>query len=167
MPLRAQGEFAQVDRNMQVAQKTSGQPVKRGTMAHDHDLYMVLADNAAQQRDEQSLRMYAPRLEELALRDSHTLYQAVAHRAFGVGHRLAGQFTEADRRLKQAVEILESLETRWQLGRTFFELGELAMEKSEPGQAGDYFEAAFQAFESLQARPDAARARAALEGLAK
>jgi hypothetical protein len=165
MPLRAQGEFAQVDQNMQVARRTSGQPVKRGTMAHDHDLYMVLTDNAMQLRDIEGLRQYAPLLEELAHRDGHSLYQAIAHRAFGVAHRLAAQFPEADRRLKQAVEIFEGLETRWQLGRTFFELGELAKASSEEDRAGELYRAAFQAFESMQANPDAARARSAMEAL--
>jgi hypothetical protein len=165
MPLRAQGEFAQVDRNMQIARQTSGQPVKRGTMAHDHDLYMVLADNAMQLREVEGLNQYAPLLQELADRDGHSLYQAIAHRAFGVAHRLASQFTEADRRLLQAAEIFESIETRWQLGRTLFELGELALAKSENSRAGEFYRAALQAFESMQANPDAVRARSALEAL--
>ena len=152
---------------MQTARHTSGQPVKRGSMAHDHDLYMILSDNAAQRRDVKSLRQYAPQLEELARRDSHQLYLAIAHRAFGVAHRLEGQHTEADQRLKQALEIFEGLETRWQLGRTFFELGELALARSDQKQAGEHFTAALQAFESIQALPDTERVRSALEAVSK
>lgn len=96
----------------------AGQPVKRGTMAHDHDVHMVLTDSAMQLRDVDALRRYAPRLEELARRDDHRLYLAIAHRAWGVAHRLAGEHAQATTRLNQALELFVELETRWQIGRT-------------------------------------------------
>ncbi|HWR88560.1 MAG TPA: hypothetical protein VN277_09090, partial [Acidiferrobacterales bacterium] len=75
---------------MEMALETAGQPVNWGTMAHEHDTYAVLADTAVLQRDAAALRQYAPRLEELAARDGHKLYLAIAQRAWGVAHRLAG-----------------------------------------------------------------------------
>ena len=91
MPLKAQGEFALVKQNLEHALGTAGQPVNFGTMAHDHDIYMTLADTAVELRDADALRKYARPLETLAGRDNHRLYLAIAHRALGVEHRLAGE----------------------------------------------------------------------------
>ena len=110
---------------------TSGQPVNFGTMAHDHEIYMTLTDTAAELRDVAALRKYAPELEELADRDHHKLYLAIAHRAMGVAHRLAGEQIEAETRLKQALELFAKLGARWQIGRTLFELGELNLTQSK------------------------------------
>jgi len=66
------------------------------------------------QRDEAALRQYAPLAEELAARYSHTLYQAIAHRAWGVAHCLAGDYAESEGRLLNALELFEHLGTRWQ-----------------------------------------------------
>ena len=67
-------------------------------------------------------------LEKLASRDNHRLYLAIAHRALGVGHRLAGEHAAAETRLKQALELFTKLGARWQIGRTLFELGELNLD---------------------------------------
>ena len=82
--------------------------------------------SAVQQRDAADLREYAPLLEESAALLEHNLYLATAHRAWGVLHRLEGQYELAEARLLEAVALFEGLDTRWQLGRTHFELGELA-----------------------------------------
>jgi len=50
----------------------------------------------------------------------------------GVAHRLAGETTEAEARLKQVLALFSSLSTRWQLGRTLFELGELPYQQTLP-----------------------------------
>jgi tetratricopeptide (TPR) repeat protein len=127
-----------------------------------HDFYAMLADVAAQQRDLDALRVYAPRAEELAARHGHTLYQAIAHRAWGVAHRLGGELAEARARLDLALTLFQSLDTRWQIGRTLYELGELALAQREPSQARAHFSGALEAFEAMKAVPEAARAHAAL-----
>lgn len=125
---------------------------------------MTLADTAVELRDVDALRKYAPHLEELAVRDHHRLYQAIAHRALGVGHRLAGERAEAEDRLKQALGLFTKLGTRWQIGRTLFELGELNLTHS-PMKARDYYSQALGAFEEIQATPYAERTRVALNSL--
>jgi hypothetical protein len=153
---------------MESALKTSGQPVKRGTMAHDHDVYMLLTDTAVQRRDAAAVRQYAPRLEELATRDGHRLYLAIAHRAWGVAHLLADEHvrtSDAEARLNQALELFSELKTRWQIGRTRLELGELALARSDPASARDHFSRALAEFEALKAVGYMERAQAALNAL--
>jgi tetratricopeptide (TPR) repeat protein len=144
---------------MEQALNTAGQPVKRGTMAHDHDVAMLLAESAVQRRDGAAIRSHAARLEELALRDGHRLYLAIAQRAWGVAHRLAGELAEAGERLNQALEQFAEMEARWQVGRTFYELGELAVARSDLAGARDCFSKALSAFEAAGAGPDAEQAR--------
>ncbi len=134
-------------------------------MAHDHDMYMTLADSAVGLRDAAALRRYAPLLEELAARDGHRLYLAIAHRAWGVAQRLAGEHAEAEAQLNLALESFRHMGTRWQAGRTLVELGELALARSNADAARDCFSQALAAFEELQAVPDAARTRAMLKSL--
>lgn len=134
-----------------------------GEYIGDHDLYAMLGDAAVQQRDETALRQYAPLAEETALRYNHTLYQAIAHRAWGVAHRLASEYAEAEARLNQALELFRGLETRWQIGRTLSELGELALAQGDTLAGHHHFSQALAAFEAMQAAPEAARVRAALE----
>jgi len=132
-------------------------------MAHEHIVYMMLVDSAARAGDETAIRRFAPKLEELALRDDHKPYLAVAHRAWGIAHRLAREYTDAETRLEKALEIFEELETRWQLGRTLFEMGELAMAKADGGTAHSYFSRAQDVFEEIDAGPDVTRTAAVLE----
>jgi hypothetical protein len=144
----------------------AGQPVKRGTMAHDHDVYMALADSAAQQYDAAGIALYASRLEDLAERDHHNLYLAIALRARGVGQRLAGEPEQAATLLHRALTLFDEMGTRWQVGRTLLELGEVALAAQDLTRAREYFGRAVNEFEALGAAPDAARVRAALEQVA-
>ncbi len=132
-------------------------------MAHEHIVYMMLVDSAARAGDETAIRQFAPKLEELALRDDHKPYLAVAHRAWGIAHRLAEEYTDAETRLEKALEIFEELETRWQIGRTLHEMGELAMAKADGGAAHSYFSRAQDVFEEINAGPDVTRTAAVLE----
>lgn len=166
MPLQAQGEFALVKEKLEAALELSGQPVKRGTMAHRHIVYMMLADSAAQLRDTSSLPQYAALLEELATRDSHQPYLAIAHRSWGVAHRLNGEFTEAGNRLTQALALFDDLGARWQIGRTLVECAELALAQSDKISAHDYYLQAQTTFESIKAIPDLERTQSALKALA-
>jgi hypothetical protein len=143
---------------------TAGQPVNFGTMAHDHEIYMTLADTAVELRDQDALRTYAPRLEKLASRDNHRLYLAIAHRALGVEHRLAGEHAIAETRLRQALGLFTKLGARWQIGRTLFELGELNLTHSHT-KAREYYSQALGSFEEIGAAPNAERTRLALNSL--
>lgn len=163
--MQAKGEFAQVTQNIETARRTSGQPVKRGTMAHEHHMYMLLSEAAVQRRDATALQQSLPRLEELARRDEHKLYLAIALRARGVAHRLAEAYPEAEICLDQALEMFSELDTRWQLGRTLFEMGELAVTRSDPVAARQHYQRALGEFEALQAMPDVERAQGALQTL--
>ena len=133
-------------------------------MAHDHEIYMILADTAAELRDIDALRKYAPQIEKLASRDNHRLYLAIAYRALGVGHWLAGENTAAETRLMQALGLFTKLGTRWQIGRTLFELGELNLAGSHM-KAREYYSQALGSFEEIQALPNAERTRVALNSL--
>jgi tetratricopeptide (TPR) repeat protein len=132
-------------------------------MAHEHIVYMMLVDSASRAADESAIRKYAPHLEELAVRDDHKPYQAVAHRAWGIAHRLSGEHKKAAERLEAALSIFEGLEMPWQTGRTLYELGELALAQTEGGAALGYFTRAQEMFEQLGAKPDIARTTAKLE----
>jgi tetratricopeptide (TPR) repeat protein len=159
LPLLAAGEFARVIPIIEQALQTPSEWIG------DHIFYADLADVAARQRDEPALRKYAPLAEASAQRIGHRLYQAVAHRAWGVAHRLAGDYAEATSRLNQALKLFQELDTRWQLGRTWLEFGELAMAQNELPKARDCFRRARADFEAIRATPDANCARAALEAL--
>ena len=133
-------------------------------MAHDHEIYMVLSDTAAELRDGNALRKYAPQLEKLASRDNHRLYLAIAYRALGVGHWLEGENAAAETRLRQALGIFTKLGTRWQIGRTLFELGELNLANSHM-KAREYYSQALGSFEEIQATVNAERTRGVLNSL--
>jgi hypothetical protein len=150
---------------MQTARATSGQPVKRGTMAHDHEVSMLLADAAAQLRDPAALEDYVPWLAELADRDNHTLYLAIAHRAGGVARQLAGAPDEAEAQLNQALALFGDLNAGWQLGRTHIEMAEVHLARGNEASARAHYRLALAAFEALRALPDVARTQAALEAL--
>ena len=149
----AEGEFALVRHYLEIAIG------KTAAWVGEHDLYAMLADAAAQQCDVAALQHYAPLAAELAARYDHKLYQAIAHRAQGVEHRLAGRTDEAENRLQQALELFQPLAAHWQIGRTLFELGECALSRAENARAHEHFRRALAAFEKLGAAPDAARTR--------
>jgi len=159
-PLTAEGEFALVREHLEIALL---QPSVGWIAFGDHELYNLLADVAALQRDQAAIQKYAPLAEELASRYDHKLYQAIAYRALGVLYRLTGQHAKSQRRLGLALEIFQQIGTHWQVGRTFYELGELSALRQEISRSRDYFTRAMEAFDSMQAIKDAARVRVALE----
>jgi tetratricopeptide (TPR) repeat protein len=149
----AEGEFALVQKYLETALH------RTAAWVGEHDLYAMLADAAAQQRDQFALQKYAPLAEEFASRYDHKLYQAIAHRAQGVARLLAGEYSEAESRLNQALDLFSSLNTRYQMGRTLFELGEVAAGQSNIPTARDHFTRALQAFEAMGALPNITRTR--------
>ncbi len=153
----AEGEFALVGQHLnQAFHKDS-----RG-LTGDHDIYAMLADVAAQQRDAASLMEYTPLLEETAAPIDHSLYLAIAQRAWGVLHLLEGEYAEAEARLNQALELFQELETRWQIGRTLFELADLGRARGEPALARDYYSRALVTFEDIKALTDMTRTQVAI-----
>lgn len=162
----AEGEFALVRQHLEQALPKAGIPPGNVAPSGDHDLYALLADTCALQRDEVALRYYAPLAEAAAVRYGHQLYLGIAHRAWGVAHRLAGEYAASEVHLRQALEIFETLDARWQLGRTWVEFAELALAQNAPSSAQTHYHNALQFFEALGAKPDAERAHAALDALA-
>ena len=152
----AQGEFALVREFLEKAIHKPSQVVT------DYDVYAVLVDVAVQQRDATDLQKYVPSLEESAIQLEHKRYMATAHRAWGVLHRLEGQYDQAEARLLAAITLFEGLDTHWQLGRTHFELGELAAGRAQTAEAKQHYTTALTLFEEMGAVPDAKRARDAL-----
>jgi hypothetical protein len=157
--LTGEGEFALSRQHLELALSPSVY------WAGDHDVLVTIVDVAALQGDEAAIRKYAPRAEALAKELGHRLYQATVDRAWGVAHRLASEYAESEARLNSALAMFEPLDTRWQIGRTQFELGELAAIRQQPGAARGYFRDALVNFEAMRAAPDSARTRAALEAL--
>ena len=155
----AQGEFALVKELLPKAID------KASVLVADPDLYTMLADAAVQEREQAALQEYAPLLELSATPIEHNLHLATAHRARGVLHRLEGDYKQAEARLEQAATLFRGLDTRWQLGRTLFELGEQAAETTELTKAKQHYANALALFEEMGAVPDVARAQAALSAL--
>ena len=155
----AEGEFALVQKYLELAIN------KTAAWVGEHDIYAMLADVAVQQRDEASLQKYAPLAEEFASRYDHKLYQAIAHRAWGVLHRLAGQHNEAETRLNNALEVFQQMNARWQAGRTLYDLGEVFLGRGDKPSARDHFSRALSAFEAIGAVPDAARMQERMSAL--
>lgn len=149
----AEGEFVLVKKYLEIAVD------KTASWVGEHDLYAMLADVAVQQCDKAALQKYAPLAEAFASRYDHKLYQAIAHRAWGVSHRLAGEYADARTRLQQGLDLFQQLDTRWQIGRTYFELGELDLACGESAEAREQFSLALSAFEAMGASPDVARTR--------
>ena len=162
-PLLAEGEFALVRQHLEAA--LDRPTALASATCGDHDLYAMLADVAVLQRDVDALSRYAPLAEASADRYQHRLYQGIAHRAWGVLRRLRGEHAEAETRLRAALGQFEPLDARWQIGRTLFELGELAAARRQTEHAREAYARALSAFETMRAAPDAARTRAALASL--
>ncbi len=158
----AEGEFALVREHGEAALTRSSQG---WAAVGDHDLYSLLADAAAQQRNEAALRKYAPLAEEFASRYDHKLYRAIALRAQGVAHLLAGEYNDAESSLDQALGLFGELSTRYQIGQTLFELGEVAAAQKDKNKAREYFTGALNDFERIGAAPDAIRVRERLAAL--
>jgi len=153
-----------VKERLELALDKSGQPVNYGTMAHDHVLYMMLTECAVETRDEDALNKWVGRLMPLAQRDEHKLYAAIASRALGVAHLMAGRLRESEAAFQQALQVFTELGTRWQRGRTLVEMAELEMSRPRKSKkkARQHYSEALEMFEEIQAAPDAARTRSAL-----
>lgn len=155
----AEGEFALVRQILEAAVDLPAEWIG------DHDMYVMLADVAASQQDLAGIQKYAPQAEVLAERYRHELYQAITNRAWGVAHRLNEDYVDSEAKLTKALELFGKLNTRWQAGRTLFELGELAHARNKSAEAQRWFTEALSAFEEMNAQIDLKRTRTALEAM--
>jgi hypothetical protein len=60
------------------------------------------------------------------------------------------------------MDLFTDLNAHYQIGRTLFELGEVAAAQMNTVKARNYFTGALEAFESMQAIPDISRTKAVL-----
>ena len=157
----AEGEFVLVNEHLTAAMQKH--PMGWNPVG-DHEIYVLLADVAAEKRDETMLGMYAPQAEAISARLKHTLYRAIALRSLGVLDELHGRTVLAEARLKESYDLFQKLEARWQMGRTLFELGQLSAVVGRSKEASEYFAQAANELESLGARPLLERVRTFMEG---
>lgn len=125
----------------------------------------MLVDTAVLQDDNDVLEEYAPQLLERSESLEHKLFQAIAFRSLGVLHRLKGEYKLAKEQFEKSLEIFNALDTQWQLGRTYFELGELARLQENSESASDCYSLAIKSYEMMEAVPFIQQARTALESL--
>jgi len=159
----AEGEFALTQQHLEAGlQKGVEMGVVQGS---DHDMYALLVDAAAQERDQAVLEKYTPLAQESARIIDHKLDLAIADRARGVLHMLEGEFEQAEARLTRALEAFSTYPAPWQIGRTLFDLGDVARAQGKQDEAREHFSRALDAFEQLRAAPYVERARRALADL--
>jgi len=153
----AEGEFALRRDYVEKALTKAIDPVKWGSAPSELDLQATLVDTASRQRDEEALTKALPLLEERSTVVKHTLFQGVAERGWGVAYTLGGRYPEAARRLNSALRRFRRLRTRWQEGRTRYELAELARAQGDEHGARAHYSKALAAFETMGAVPDVER----------
>jgi hypothetical protein len=105
--LQAEGEFTLVTQYME---KSLQSPL---WYWGEFNLYALLIDAAAQQRNLETLRQYIAPAEESALRNDHRLYIGVAYRARGVMYRRMDDYRQAGFWLAKALAVFQQLATRW------------------------------------------------------
>lgn len=124
-PLLAEGEFALVREHLEAA-------LSQSTLAWRP---RPLRTAGGHRRLTARRGRPAPLAEAAALRHEHTLFLALAQRAWGVAHRLAAEYGAAAARLNRALALFQKVGAVWQVGRTRYELGELAAAQAEPRSA--------------------------------
>ena len=151
-----EGEFALVKRHLTAALQLP--PVGWNPVGM-HEILVLLADTGAMNRDEQLLSTYASKADAMSLSLNHLLYHAMAKRALGILDWLHRDYARAEDQLRESVQLFQQLETRWQLGRTLYDLGELSIDLEKPAQAREFFTQALSAFEEMGAAPSVTRTR--------
>ena len=73
-----------------------------------------------------------------------------------------GRFRPARRSFASAQELFEGLGTLWQLGRTFFEMGELEVQAGDLNAAQVSYKKALESFEQAGAKPYLEKTRSEL-----
>ena len=157
----AEGEVALIPHHLEAALHRPPVHVRFGSAASDLDLYVLYAEYSALARAP-DLKTHARRALEAAVRLGHPLYQGIAQRALGVGHRLDGEWAEAEKCFGQALSLFQAVPAPWQSARTLWAFAELEHDRGNMTGTRDYFARALSDFEALGATPDAERAAQAL-----
>ncbi len=158
----AAGEFARVKELLHRALNRPEVSPSYIDPASDHDIYTMLADLAAEERDREGLERYAPLAEREAEKCSHQLYLAIAWRARGMAALLDGEHGQSQVLFDRALESFKVLDARWQAGRTHVCLAEAAHARADRAAERAELTHALDAFESLGAEPDRQRTHVAL-----
>jgi hypothetical protein len=140
------GEFALAKEHLITATET---PPNGWNPIGDHEVYILLADIGALQRDKELLSAYALRSSRISLSLNHHLYHAIALRALAILDWLHHDLARAEVRLKESCQLFQRLETHWQLGRTLFDLGELSAIMGKQDEAEIYIDKAQSAFKTM------------------
>lgn len=131
-----QGEFAQAREHLMAAIE---KPSIGWNPVGDHEVSVLLADIGAMHRDIPLLAAYALQADEISLSLDHHLYHAIALRALGILDWLNGESAQAAARLTESCRIFQQIDTRWQLGRTLSDLGEVSAGLGRSEEAESYF----------------------------
>lgn len=131
----------------------------------DMILYSILVDTAVIEEDLEKLNEHTPWLENQAKRHGHKLFEAITLRAQAVANRLGHNHKQAVKQLKEAEVIFLAMDTKWQIGRTYYEFGNLYASQDNKAEAERYFEQAIECFELIDALPDAESTKAALKAI--
>jgi len=155
LPRSAESEFALIRDHLEDALEAPTDPARWGSAATDADLYVSLADAAAEIADLPTLERYAPLALAAARRLDHRLYAAVAERADGIRLRALGHFADSLEPLSRAFVAFDRLGTRWQTGQTLMaRAATYAALGQDPLARGDRLQA-LDLFTALGARPAA------------
>jgi tetratricopeptide (TPR) repeat protein len=145
-----EGEFALVNEHLTAAIQL---PPVGWNPVGEHEIIVLLADIGALNRDEALLTAYASLADQISLFLNHHLYHAMAVRALGIFTWLQRDHAQAEAQLRESLKLFQQLETRWQLGRTLYDLGEISVDRGRIEQAKEFFSQALTAFEEMGARP--------------
>ncbi|MEK6221488.1 MAG: tetratricopeptide repeat protein, partial [Chloroflexota bacterium] len=108
---------------------------------------------------------YLPRLEGSSVWLEKDINHAVTQRARGVSLLLNGNYSKAEEKLNTALKTFVDFDTQWQMGRTYFELGQLAAVQEHNSAAKDFYQQAIDSYEKLGAVPDISKTNEALKQL--
>lgn len=151
-----EGEFALIKEHLTTAMRL---PPVGWNPVGEHEILVLLADIGAMNRDEALLATYAYEADFISLSLDHLLYHAMAIRALGILDWLHRDYARAEDQLRESIRLFQQLETRWQLGRTLYDLGELSMDLGRTMQAREFFMQALLAFEEMGAEPYMAKTK--------
>lgn len=130
---------------------------------YDLELSILSIDSAVEVEDMDSLDQYVPLALELSAKIGHPMYSAVALRSSGVMHRLKGGYKKAEKEFTVALESFDHQGLRWQAGRTYLEMGKLALQQKDGGKAKELLRESLKLFEEVKTPRYAAQSRELLD----
>lgn len=157
--MKAEGEFAQVKKHLEIALDNPE------AIFVNTDIVEMLVDIAAEHREVETLKKYLVMLEDGLDRINNRYYQGILFRSAGVLHTLQDEYGLAEEKLKEALGVFKDLNAPWQIGRTYYELGQLAGVQGEGKVAREHYENGLTSFEKMGAKPYMEKTRAAVESL--